>query len=245
MNNDANIVSATDRNFCPSGAALKCDDKAATVITGPPFSPAFRRAGSTRTGNWPAILLLWLLPVLAGCAGIPIQSLYQLSRIDFETTDPQKIRAAVRLPFQVSPLADSVILTMTAYDEQDKVFGEEMFILEHVADAGELAEVTSLVKPGTAVTVFRIRAADMVRLNRFHRVTMRKPGGGKRGGALTLTAKGCFNDSRMPKKIPMTTFLKTVESPVYFQISPEIDLLGGIGRQKSNGEIQPCGAPPA
>ena len=245
MTNDADIAPVTDRKSLPSMARLKSPNVAGETKTKINLSGTFSQPRPARPSLPAAAVLILLLPLLAACAGIPVQSLYQLSRIDFATTDPVKIRAAVRLPFQVSPLAGSVILTMTAYDDGDVVFGEEKFVLEHLSDADELADLIRLVKPDTAVTAFRIRLEDLPRLKRFHGVTMRKPGGGKRGGALILTAKGCLNGSQTPKKIPMTTFLKTVETQDYFQISPEIDLLGNNGPQKGNGDFRPCGAPPA
>ncbi len=244
MTNDADFARASDRKSLPATARLKPRNVAGEIETKINLSGSFSHQRRARASLPKTAVLIWLLPLLAACAGIPVQSLYQLSRIDFATTDPEKIRAAVRLPFQVSPLAGSVILTMTAYDDGDVVFGEEKFVLEHLTDADELADLIRLVKPGTAVTAFRIRLEDLARLKRFHGVTMRKPGGGKRGGALTLTAKGCLNSSQMPKKIPMTTFLKTVESRTYFQLSPEIDLTSVVDPQINSEETLPCGAPP-
>ncbi len=43
--------------------------------------------------------------VLAACGHMPVTSMIKLARVDFAKTDPEQVRAAVKLPRTVRPIS--------------------------------------------------------------------------------------------------------------------------------------------
>ena len=44
------------------------------------------------------LLLVWPVMAMAGCSHMPVTSMVKLARVDFETSDPAQLRAAIKLP---------------------------------------------------------------------------------------------------------------------------------------------------
>src|SRR5437762_11052175 len=56
--------------------------------------------------------LLSVLVVLAvaGCGHMPLTSMVKLARVDFETSDPAQLRAAIKLPRALQPRPNGMVL---------------------------------------------------------------------------------------------------------------------------------------
>jgi hypothetical protein len=62
--------------------------------------------------RFPLHFLLRALAMLAisGCSHMPVTSMVKLARIDFETSDPAQLRAAIKLPRTLRPRPNGVAL---------------------------------------------------------------------------------------------------------------------------------------
>lgn len=54
--------------------------------------------------------VLACLTVVGGCSHMPVTSMIKLAQIDFETTDPEKLRAAVKLPRPLKARPEGTVL---------------------------------------------------------------------------------------------------------------------------------------
>jgi hypothetical protein len=58
----------------------------------------------------PCLLRVLLITAMAGCSHMPVTSMVKLARIDFETSDPAQLRAAIKLPRMLRPQPNGVAL---------------------------------------------------------------------------------------------------------------------------------------
>ena len=56
--------------------------------------------------RWDIVFVVLIFWLLAGCGHMPVTSMVRLARVDFQTTDPEKLRVAVRLPKALRARAD-------------------------------------------------------------------------------------------------------------------------------------------
>ena len=49
---------------------------------------------------------------MAGCSHMPVTSMVKLARVDFETSDPAQLRAAIKLPRTLRPQPNGVTLRL-------------------------------------------------------------------------------------------------------------------------------------
>ena len=57
----------------------------------------------------PLLRVLAML-AMAGCSHMPVTSMVKLARVDFETSDPAQLRAAIKLPRTLRPQPNGVAL---------------------------------------------------------------------------------------------------------------------------------------
>jgi hypothetical protein len=191
-------------------------------------------AGISRT--LPVILVL----ALAGCGTARIASMYKLSKVDMARTDLTLLRAAVRLPSHVQPLPGGVRLVAEAWREGGGARRRETFMLESVSDARELARLDGFAKHGTLLHAYRLRAEDIPRFD-----AIRKGGaGGGRSGKLrreiSITAEACRRTASMPRRLPMSTYLRTAETREYIPLVTDRDLLRLDDPRTPPQRLPPC-----
>ena len=58
----------------------------------------------------PCLLHALLITAMAGCSHMPVTSMVKLARVDFETSDPAQLRAAIKLPRTLRPQPNGVAL---------------------------------------------------------------------------------------------------------------------------------------
>src|SRR5215470_9280127 len=73
-----------------------------------------------------------------GCGHMPATSMIRLARVDFETTDPAQLRAAVRLPQVLQPLPHSMVLRVTVTVGRNPPESRD-FVLRELPQPAELA----------------------------------------------------------------------------------------------------------
>src|SRR5204863_7774301 len=56
------------------------------------------------------LLRVLLMLAMAGCSHMPVTSMVKLARVDFETSDPAQLRAAIKLPRTLRPQPNGVAL---------------------------------------------------------------------------------------------------------------------------------------
>src|SRR5204862_4868523 len=79
---------------------------------------------------------------LTGCGHMPVTSMVKLARVDFETSDPAQLRAAIKLPRSLRPLPNGVRLRIAVRVGRAPEEARE-FVLRELLSPGELAREAS------------------------------------------------------------------------------------------------------
>jgi hypothetical protein len=163
--------------------------------------------------------------MLGACSHIPVMSMVTLARVDFETTDPAYLRAAVKMPANLKPRIGTLRAAVKIEGEAEKV---EEFGLERVADAGEARSLRDEVENGMHITAYRLEPAEIARVSAFREALRgrRKEAASKgRRGSLTISVspKAC-REGELPAKVLLTTYLRTTETGTYIPLARNVDM---------------------
>src|SRR5690348_822253 len=104
------------------------------------------------------LLIEFSLLCLAGCGHVPVTSLVRLARIDFQTTDPAKLRIAVKLPRALRARAEGTALRVSVR-LADGSEESRNFALREVNEAAELAGEAD---EGSEIATFAIAEREIV-----------------------------------------------------------------------------------
>lgn len=184
------------------------------------------------------LIALELLVLTAGCSHIPVPSMVKLARVDFETTDPALLRAAVKLPVNVQPrtvtLRIGVKIAGAADDTQN-------FRLVEVADPAELLSLRDEIEAGTHIFAYRLEPTEATRLALFREQLMakKKASAGRGSLSIFISAQGCHS-GELPAKVMLTTYLRTGETKSFVPLTRDVDLRIVDAARDLATSIPPC-----
>ncbi|WP_137043934.1 hypothetical protein [Pseudolabrys sp. FHR47] len=170
-----------------------------------------------------AALALVAAVVLAGCGHMPVTSMVKLSQIDFQTTDPEKLRVAVKLPRALKARADGtvmrIVVKLTNGDEEARDFALS------AATDDEVAALATEGDAGSEMFAFAIAKNDIAQLRIFRTGLLQRKKSGS-GGSLTISVRPnvCRNESLAGGPVLFTTYLKTAETDSYVPLARDVDL---------------------
>ena len=171
------------------------------------------------------------LPVLlmvtaVGCTHMPVTSMVRLARVDFVSTDPAQLRAAVKLPRTVQPRPQGVALRIgvklaNGHEEfQD-------FMLREVSDPADVLALNRELDRDTHVFAYRLDPAEVARLVAFRAALKQKQeASGGKGGALTIAVRpdACRTADLGVRPVYLTTYLRTGETGGYVPLTRDVDV---------------------
>lgn len=166
--------------------------------------------------------------VLAGCAHVPVTSLWKLRSVDLETTDYAALRAAIRAPTGLRPFADGGHLTVTIWS--DGQTPEDGLIvraqLAEVTDPAERALLADQQRAGDTVYVFRVAPDALPELAVVRAEIARRKAAGEGGNHLSIAigADGCWERAPPPGPVRFSTYLKTEETGTFVPLTRDVDL---------------------
>ena len=182
--------------------------------------------------------LVALAFLLAGCTHMPVMSMIKLAQVDFASTDPAALRAAVKSPLALRPLAQGTVLRISVKTTDGQNLTQE-FALQEVFDQSELLPLRAEISPGTHIVVYRISPADLPRLTDFRATALAKPR--VRGGAtLSIQPQACRNGEIAPGPILLSTFLRAAEIGEYIALTRDVDLRTLASGRDLAAVIPPC-----
>jgi hypothetical protein len=158
---------------------------------------------------------------LAGCGHMPVTSMVKLARVDFETSDPAQLRAAIKLPRSLRTRPNGVSLRIavrvgrTPEDARD-------FLLHEVPAPPELARDADA---DSHVFAYRIDEADLPRLAVFRAELIAKKSSGQRGSSsISVQPQACKTTELAEGPVHLTTYLRTAETGSYVTLARDVDL---------------------
>ncbi|MEQ1718142.1 MAG: hypothetical protein ABL907_19545, partial [Hyphomicrobium sp.] len=90
----------------------------------------------------------------AGCAHVPVATMYKLWSFNALTADPAAIRAAIRVPAVLEPRPRGAKLTLTSTPEGASAPNVSTFLLEEVTEPHELQRLARYERRGYPVRAF-------------------------------------------------------------------------------------------
>jgi hypothetical protein len=152
---------------------------------------------------------------------MPVTSMVKLARIDLQTTDPEKLRVAVKLPHVLQTRAEGTVLRLTVR-LANGAFEARNFALRAVGESEALAAER---EGGTEVCTFALAARDVGELRMFRAALIQKQRGGT-GGSLTIAVQpdACRTAPLPDGPVLFSTYLKTAETGGYVLLARDVDL---------------------
>jgi hypothetical protein len=185
--------------------------------------------------------LLSVLSILAmaGCSHMPVTSMVKLARVDFETSDPAQLRAAIKLPRTLRPRPNGVTLRIAVQVGRTPEEARD-FMLREMA---EPAELTREAGTGSHIFAYRIDDADLARLAAFRAELIAKKSSGQRGSiSISVRPQACKAGELPDGPINFTTYLRTAETKDYVALARDVDLRSIVPNAAVVAEIPRCGS---
>jgi hypothetical protein len=185
-----------------------------------------------------ALCAAFVAPMLAGCGHMPVTSMVKLARVDFETSDPAQLRAAIKLPKSLRPLQNGMRLRIAVRVGREPEEARE-FVLRELLSPGELAREASA---DSHIYAYRIDDSDLPRLVAFRSELIAKKSSGQRGSlSISVKPQACKAADPPDGPVYFTTYLRTAETGDYVTLTRDVDLRSlGQGRAVVD-DIPRCG----
>lgn len=186
----------------------------------------------------PLLLVLSML-AMAGCSHMPVTSMVKLARVDFETSDPAQLRAAIKLPRTLRPRPNGVALRIAVQVGRAPEEARDFLLRE----LPEPAELTREAAAGSHIFAYRIDDSDLARLAAFRAELIAKKSSGQRGSiSISVRPQACKAGELPDGPITFTTYLRTAETKDYVALARDVDLRSIVPNAAVVAEIPRCGS---
>jgi hypothetical protein len=189
--------------------------------------------------------LLRVLPMLAmaGCSHMPVTSMVKLARVDFETSDPAQLRAAIKLPRTLRPQANGVALRIVVQVGRAPEEARD-FVLREMP---EPAELTREAGAGSHIFAYRIDDSDLGRFKAFRSELIARKSAAQNSGqkgsiSISVRPQACKAGELADGPVYFTTYLRTVETKDYVALARDVDLRSIVPNAAVVAEIPRCGS---
>jgi len=191
--------------------------------------------------RFPLHPLLRVLPMLAmaGCSHMPVTSMVKLARVDFETSDPVQLRAAIKLPRALRPRPNGVALRIAVQVGRAPEDARD-FTLREIPEPAELTREAGV---GSHIFAYRIDDSDLARLAAFRAELIAKKSSGQNGSiSISVRPQACKAGELPDGPITFTTYLRTAETKDYVALTRDVDLRSIVPNAAVVAEIPRCGS---
>lgn len=162
----------------------------------------------------------------------------KLARVDFETSDPTQLRAAIKLPRTVRPLPKGVMLRIAVRVGRAPEEARD-FVLRELPEPAELARELG---PDSHIFAYRIDDADVARLTAFRSELMAKKNSGQKGSlTISVRPQACKVGELADGPLYFTTYLRTAETQEYVTLARDVDLRSLVSDTAVVAAMPRCG----
>jgi hypothetical protein len=174
---------------------------------------------------------------MAGCSHMPVTSMVKLARVDFETSDPAQLRAAIKLPRTLRPRPNGVALRIAVQVGRAPEEARDFLLRE----LPEPAELTREAAAGSHIFAYRIDDSDLARLAAFRAELIAKKSSGQRGSiSISVRPQACKAGELPDGPLTFTTYLRTAETKDYVALARDVDLRSIVPNAAVVAEIPRC-----
>lgn len=175
---------------------------------------------------------------MSGCGHMPVTSMVKLARVDFETSDPTQLRAAIKLPRTVRPLPKGVMLRIAVRVGRAPEEARD-FVLRELPEPAELARELG---PDSHIFAYRIDDADVARLTAFRSELMARKNSGQKGSlTISVRPQACKVGELVDGPLYFTTYLRTAETQEYVTLARDVDLRSLVSDTAVVAAMPRCG----
>ncbi|MGY2906798.1 hypothetical protein [Bradyrhizobium sp. URHC0002] len=172
---------------------------------------------------------------------MPVTSMVRLARVDFETSDPVQLRAAIKLPRTLRPRPNGVALRIAVQVGRTPEEARD-FILREIP---EPAELTREASADSHIFAYRIDDSDLARLAAFRaeliaRKSSAQSSGQKGSISISVRPQACKAGELPDGAIYFTTYLRTAETKDYVALARDVDLRSIVPNAAVVAEIPRC-----
>lgn len=163
----------------------------------------------------------------ASCGQVPLSSLIGLRSFDLETTNPARLRIAVRHPDWIRVPLDGAVMRI---EQRDKASGglllSERIIFQHSARGEDMASLAGERRRGSVIRVFRIAPADIERMRAVQKVIRERLQDKARmvEGSLSVSVTGCRLGAMPEGPVRVSTYLAAGELDGFLPLTRDFDL---------------------
>ena len=187
----------------------------------------------------PPSLLAVLSVAMAGCSHMPVTSMIKLARVDFETSDPAQLRAAIKLPRTLRARPNGVALRISVQVGRAPEEARD-FMLRELPEPAELAREAGA---GSHIFAYRIDDADLARLAAFRAELIAKKSSGQKGSiSISVRPQACKVGELSDGPIYFSTYLRTAETKDYVALARDVDLRSIVPNAAVVADIPRCGS---
>jgi hypothetical protein len=185
-----------------------------------------------------SFLPILLMLAMAGCSHMPVTSMVKLARVDFETSDPVQLRAAIKLPRTLRPRPNGVALRIAVQVGRAPEEARD-FILREMP---EPAELTREASADSHIFAYRIDDSDLARLAAFRAELIAKKSSGQKGSiSISVRPQACKASELAHGPVYFTTYLRTAETKDYVALARDVDLRSIVPDPAAVAGIPRCG----
>lgn len=175
---------------------------------------------------------------LTGCAVVPLGSVLPLTRIDLETTDLMRLRAAFVLPEGLVTRPGGVTMDVTtAIAGKSETTGLVLVPVE-----GEQGR-PGLPAPrgGYRLSTFRLADADISRFDALRRAVMSAKRAGQPASlGMGIATREFCTTGPLPERLLSWSYLATSETGGYVALTEGLDLRAQKETATALADLQPC-----
>ncbi|WP_186400103.1 hypothetical protein [Stappia sp. P2PMeth1] len=181
----------------------------------------------------------------ASCGHVPLGSLISLRNFDLETTDPERLRIAVRHPdwIRVIPGGARMVVEQKRKSDGRTVLREEVRFRESAA-AEDLVSLGRERRRGTELRVYRVAAEDVQRFADTQAILRRQSPEERAAleGSLSVAVAGCRLPAVPPGPALVSTYLAAKETDGFVPLLRDFDLGKAMieAGAPEAGPIGPC-----
>jgi len=181
---------------------------------------------------------------LAGCSGMPLTSMYKLSRMDPMEADPAQIKVAVRADEAIGIGKGDAQIEFKFDAEDGSLSIDEIYLIELDRDPVVYGALYTDKKPGESITVLSLTPADAERMKQLQlEMAQFRKGDVKGSGSLRVNLNGmCLNSKMLPGEVQLDLFLQTSEQEGFFVMAKNLDMREALAEDGTDmDELPDCG----
>jgi hypothetical protein len=182
-----------------------------------------------------------LLVFLTACSSVPISSLPKLSKVDFLTTDLDRLRVALTLPSQVKPGKNGVVLSVN-YAPTGAAPEQSYIILNETRRDADRVGLPTVTSSQQRTYAYKLETSEAKKFeNVRQRIQVAKEKGVKGTLDISVVTKEFCSTGVLPAGPVLTTiYIASVETEGYVVASRNLDLTQEPATAEILKKLQPC-----